>query len=192
MDLLIFIILIAIVISKMSRKNKKKPSTVKEVNRHTDNLRKQQEKQRQQFEMMQAQARQKQQQIRQSNAKQQGKVTQRQAAAKQQTASQQELKKRLEEKYRKTQPSQSDNSILSRAVEHVQEDAADELKLQDDMLHKAAGGGKTAKASGEKDMDENALMNRVYDLMVTGYSGNMEFDRDFLAEATDMLNRIQN
>lgn len=35
------------------------------------------------------------------------------------------------------------------------------------------------------------LMDKVYDLMITGYNGNLEFDRDFLAEGMDMLNRIQ-
>lgn len=43
---------------------------------------------------------------------------------------------------------------------------------------------------GIDDFDTYHLIDEVNDLIVMGYSGNMEFERDFLAEAMDMLNRI--
>ena len=38
--------------------------------------------------------------------------------------------------------------------------------------------------------EESDMMKRVNDLMVTGYSGEMNFDRDFVAEGIEMLNRF--
>ena len=43
---------------------------------------------------------------------------------------------------------------------------------------------------GVDDFDTYHLMDEVNDLIVKGYSGNLEFERDFLAEATDMLNQM--
>ena len=43
---------------------------------------------------------------------------------------------------------------------------------------------------GVDDFDTYHLIDEVNDLIVKGYSGNLEFVRDFLAEATDMLNRM--
>lgn len=43
---------------------------------------------------------------------------------------------------------------------------------------------------GVDDLDTYHLVEEVNDLIVKGYSGNLEFERDFLAEGTDMLNRI--
>lgn len=34
-------------------------------------------------------------------------------------------------------------------------------------------------------------MKKVEDLMITGYSGNLNFQRDFVAEGIDMLNRFE-
>ena len=43
---------------------------------------------------------------------------------------------------------------------------------------------------GVDDFDTYHLVDEVNDLIVKGYSGSMEFERDFLAEGMDMLNRI--
>ena len=43
----------------------------------------------------------------------------------------------------------------------------------------------------KEDPEESALMDKVYDLMITGYSGDLKFERDFLSEGMDMLNRIR-
>ena len=85
----------------------------------------------------------------------------------------------------------TENTILERAKGNVEEDAVDELKELDTALHQAAGAKTMQENAIAKDLEEDTLMDQVYDLMVTGYNGNMEFDRDFLAEAMDMLNRIQ-
>ena len=85
----------------------------------------------------------------------------------------------------------TENTIIERAKGNVEEDAVDELKVSDTALHQAAGAKTMQENAIAKDLEEDTLMDQVYDLMVTGYNGNMEFDRDFLAEAMDMLNRIQ-
>ena len=44
------------------------------------------------------------------------------------------------------------------------------------------------------DMDKlvgTSDMKKIQDLMIMGYSGNLEFERDFVAEGVDMLNRYQ-
>lgn len=43
---------------------------------------------------------------------------------------------------------------------------------------------------GVDDFDTYHLMDEVNDLIVKGYSGNLQFERDFLSEATDMLNQM--
>lgn len=40
----------------------------------------------------------------------------------------------------------------------------------------------------KKDVDSSQILGDVQDLMVKGYDGNMNFDRDFLGEAVDMIN----
>ena len=39
--------------------------------------------------------------------------------------------------------------------------------------------------------DDCDIMQKLNDLMIMGYSGNLEFDRDFIAEGVDMLNSYQ-
>lgn len=146
-------------------------------------------------------------------SKQQVAAQQRRQPSNQQWSSQQDLdkqralKQRLEQKY--GQPSgkreaqtashaskQSQNtipgqmSILDRAMEHAEKDSKDQLKTAD-MKYHAAGNGPEPSVVAIKHEDETVLMNKVYDLMITGYSGNLEFERDFLAEGVDMLNRMQ-
>lgn len=43
---------------------------------------------------------------------------------------------------------------------------------------------------GVDDFDTYHLLDDVNDLIVKGYSGNLEFERDFLAEGIDLLNRV--
>lgn len=75
--------------------------------------------------------------------------------------------------------------------------SADEIvrdKARDAHIHSEheAGGHDTElhNQPGIDDFDTYHLIDEVNDLIVKGYSGNLEFVRDFLAEATDMLNRI--
>lgn len=102
---------------------------------------------------------------------------------------QQELKERLQQRYRQLQRSNSDhvnkntygysevnsveNDILSRATANVMENAEDELERQ-----------------MEADNFGN-LMREVSDLMITGYQADISFERDFLAEGMELLNRYE-
>lgn len=60
-------------------------------------------------------------------------------------------------------------------------------------IHSGHGSGHEAELRnrpGVDDYDTYHLMDEVNDLIVKGYSGSLEFDRDFLAEGMDMLSRI--
>lgn len=48
--------------------------------------------------------------------------------------------------------------------------------------------GQQIGAGFDEDCD---IMQKLNDLMIMGYSGNLEFDRDFIAEGVDMLNSYQ-
>ena len=99
--------------------------------------------------------------------------------------------------------------ILSRAKKNVKENDADVLKQMDMMQHEAARGiadvpvmsvsqtvamEKTKPVGNQiaSEFDEDCdIMKTLNDLMIMGYSGNLEFDRDFVAEGIDMLNQYQ-
>ena len=99
--------------------------------------------------------------------------------------------------------------ILSRAKQNVQENNEDLLKNADRMQHEAARGAadtpiltpsekvamQGVKPVGQQigaDFDDDCdIMQKLNDLMIMGYSGNLEFDRDFIAEGVDMLNSYQ-
>lgn len=104
---------------------------------------------------------------------------------------------------------QKNQDILSRAKQNVQENDEDLLKDADRMQHEAARGaaetpiltpsakvamqgvqpvGQQIGAGFDEDCD---IMQKLNDLMIMGYSGNLEFDRDFIAEGVDMLNSYQ-
>lgn len=91
-----------------------------------------------------------------------------------------ELKNRLGKKYK--QPTKS--SILENAKENDAENDVDILKAADTRLHESSG----ALASHTEEYTD--VLKQVYDLMIVGYSGNLHFERDFLSEGMDMINRI--
>ena len=104
---------------------------------------------------------------------------------------------------------QKNQDILSRAKQNVQENDEDLLKDADRMQHEAARGAADApvltpsqkvamqnmKPVGQQiaaEFDDDCdIMQKLNDLMIMGYSGNLEFDRDFIAEGVDMLNSYQ-
>lgn len=104
---------------------------------------------------------------------------------------------------------QKNQDILSRAKQNVQENDEDLLKEADRMQHEAARGAadtpiltpsekvamQGVKPVGQQigaDFDDDCdIMQKLNDLMIMGYSGNLEFDRDFIAEGVDMLNSYQ-
>lgn len=114
---------------------------------------------------------------------------------------QRELKERLQKKYgsvaqqgravsqsnvqnRRMQQPEEENSILSRAAANVQEEAVDELRFEQmeetvvDSLDLAL-------------IESSPLMQQISDLMITGYTGELSFGRDFVAEGVEMLNRCE-
>jgi len=109
-------------------------------------------------------------------------------------------KQRLQQKYA-TQPKATPKSdILSRAKENVQEVEMDTMQQE---VHAEVCRDYRENAYVTPDVDahkvmstecdtgeESDIIKRVNDLIVTGYSGDMNFDRDFIAEGVDMLNRF--
>lgn len=85
---------------------------------------------------------------------------------------------------RRMQQPEEENSILSRAAANVQEEAVDELRFEQmeetvvDSLDLAL-------------IESSPLMQQISDLMITGYTGELSFGRDFVAEGVEMLNRCE-
>ena len=67
------------------------------------------------------------------------------------------------------------DDILVRANRNTDKYAEDDLHEPDCELHG----------------DSERILGEIQDLMICGYSGNMEFERDFLGEATELLNSYQ-
>lgn len=113
------------------------------------------------------------------------------------------------------QKSVSGNSILERAKLHAEEQFADDTVANRGSmdLNRVPSGDEIMKDKakarhihsehaehshdselrnqvGVDDLDTYHLINEVNDLIVKGYSGNLNFERDFIAEGTDMLNRM--
>lgn len=88
--------------------------------------------------------------------------------------------------------------ILSRAKENVKEEAQDGFKQESHAAvcseyrsHAETKPDMAAHMSHSPECDfdaESDILKRVNDLIVMGYDGNMEFDRDFIAEGVEMLN----
>ena len=109
-------------------------------------------------------------------------------------------KERLQQKYA-VQPNQdSKRDILSRAKENVAENEPDVFEQQ---AHAEVCRDFRATAHAASDVnthkelsplcdtgEESDIIKRINDLMITGYSGDMTFERDFIAEGVEMLNRF--
>ena len=67
------------------------------------------------------------------------------------------------------------DDILVRANRNTDKYAEDDLHEPDCELHG----------------DSESILGEIQDLMICGYSGNMEFERDFLGEATELLHSYQ-
>ena len=119
-----------------------------------------------------------------------------------QVQQQRATKARLQEKYGSTQPSYAKTAtktdILSRAKGNVQEEAPNAFKQE---AHAAVCSEYRSHAEASPNLEEHRghspecdfdaesdILKRVNDLIVMGYDGSMEFDRDFIAEGVDMLN----
>lgn len=106
-------------------------------------------------------------------------------------------KERLKQKYGSQNIARKDD-ILSRAKENVRENEVDLLQQQmhAEVCRDFRENEHTAlnvlhhKATAElcDTGEESDIIHKVNDLMITGYSGNLNFDRDFIAEGIDMIN----
>lgn len=109
-------------------------------------------------------------------------------------------KERLQQKYAAQQKNTVQGDILSRAKDNVQENVPDKVEQQ---VHAEVCRDFRATAHATSDVavhkevsplcdtgEESDIIKRVNDLIVTGYSGDMNFERDFIAEGVDMLNRF--
>ena len=105
-------------------------------------------------------------------------------------------KERLQQKYGK----QPKGDILSRAKENVRENDQDKFaqEMHAEVCSEYKGhvsdnpNLKEHQAHSEEciDAQESDILKRVNDLIIMGYSGNMEFERDFVAEGVEMLNKF--
>ena len=122
-------------------------------------------------------------------------------------ARQRATKERLEKKYAVTQrqmpytqSATKKPDILTRAKANVKEEEPDTFKQQ---AHAQVCAEYRSHAEMAPDLqkhkdhslecdfeNESDILKRVNDLIVMGYDGNMEFDRDFVAEGVEMLNRF--
>ena len=111
-------------------------------------------------------------------------------------------KERLQQKYA-PQPkttATANGNILERAKENVQTKAADAFVQQahaevcrdyNETSHRMPDVKVHKEESALCDTgEESDIIKRVNDLIITGYSGDMHFDRDFIAEGVEMLNRF--
>lgn len=120
--------------------------------------------------------------------------------------SQEELKARLKQKYgnvnqRGKAVENKTPDILIKANQNVKKYAEDELHETQcaseevhPLMHAVQKNEPVLPAVDPltvSALDESSLMKDVETLMVTGYPVNLEFERDFLGEAMDMLNSYQ-
>lgn len=117
----------------------------------------------------------------------------------QQSQKQRELKQRLLQKYgrgdepvkRKQQSEQilkeQEYDILDRAEANVNEIQTDAVKRS---MYEAQSGAAPGRFDADWE-DSDILMRQVEDLMIMGYQYNLSYERDFVGEGIEMLNRIE-
>lgn len=147
---------------------------------------------------------------------QQRPLTQARPVAVQRPASQQRpMQQRPATQQRPTQqrPVQSTNSILEKAKKHAENQFSDDtgsvtgpsalgsIQTGDAIMvdkakarhihseHENAHETELRNQPGVDDFDTYHLIDEINDLIVKGYSGSLEFERDFIAEGVEMLNR---
>lgn len=114
-----------------------------------------------------------------------------------------QMQQRVQQQQR---PQQSNPDIVQRAVKNNARFADDTTKKELETMHghseaqqrikqehsrncqtlhsKAADGAKVIEA------ETQSMFGSVWDLIAMGYSGNLEFERDFLGEGLDMINNF--
>ena len=110
-------------------------------------------------------------------------------------------------------PVQSTNSILEKAKKHAENQFSDDtgsvtgpsalgsIQTGDAIMvdkakarhihseHENAHETELRNQPGVDDFDTYHLIDEINDLIVKGYDGSLEFERDFIAEGVEMLNR---
>lgn len=81
------------------------------------------------------------------------------------------------------------NDILSRATANVQENDGDMLEMQMTGAQMMTDAHALVHAIDIGETSE--LMREVNDLMITGYQADLAFERDFVAEGVEVLNRFE-
>ena len=91
-------------------------------------------------------------------------------------------------------------TIVERAKSNTNKLREDETLKEIEQMHgheehheeAAVAHSRNCQTLGEKGTEEvsESLLGSTEDLIVKGYSGNLQFDRDFLGEASDMLSAI--
>lgn len=140
---------------------------------------------------------------------------QRPVVTQQRPASQQRPMQQRPVQQRPTQqrPVQSTNSILEKAKKHAENQFSDDtgsvtgpsalgsIQTGDAIMvdkakarhihseHENAHETELRNQPGVDDFDTYHLIDEINDLIVKGYSGSLEFERDFIAEGVEMLNR---
>ena len=116
------------------------------------------------------------------------------------------LNQTYQQKPQPQRPKQSNPDIVQRAVKNNARFADDTTQKEIEMMHghseaqqrikqehsrncqtlhsKAADGAKVIEA------ETQSMFGSVEDLIAMGYSGNLEFERDFLGEGLDMINNF--
>ena len=113
---------------------------------------------------------------------------------------QKNMKARLQQQYGVQQASNAKTDILSKARENVKETVQDAVLQQthaEVCRDYRENGNVTMHVDTHKAVseycdtgEESDIIKKVNDLIVTGYSGDMTFERDFIAEGIDILNRF--
>ena len=141
---------------------------------------------------------------------QQRPLTQARPVASQRPASQQ---RPMQQRPTQQRPVQSTNSILEKAKKHAENQFSDDtgsvtgpsalgsIQTGDAIMvdkakarhihseHENAHETELRNQPGVDDFDTYHLIDEINDLIVKGYSGSLEFERDFIAEGVEMLNR---
>ena len=85
---------------------------------------------------------------------------------------------------------QKTTTILERAIENTKEYVEDVTLNTLEAEHNHSERVSAAIHHHPEDVIPENLLGSVEDLMVKGYDGNLCFERDFLGEAIDMINRF--
>ena len=81
-------------------------------------------------------------------------------------------------------------SILERARANADEDKQDVTLMTMEAEHNHSERVSPAEHHHPEDVISENLLGTIEDLMVKGYDGNLCFERDFVGEALDMINRF--